>query len=245
MTVLVASTSRSYKSTGPVFNESRGTLSWLTWAERWVKDGNVSFFLALQRDRDLRSDGMDGLADLVRSVGGTVWPFEIDEGIAAVDNSSRLLGITTGRNLAHEFAQRDFDVSHILFLDSDVTPPVDCIGRLMEVYERFPDHALVAGHIPTYGLHAENVAGAPAHWDLQAHWASAGCLLVRRDAFKVLRWRWSHEDGLTDDPALAADAKALGFGEVLVRHQVIAEHWPPAIGPFQTRGHSLSLLPSV
>jgi len=238
--VCVASTVRAYKATGQ--GETGGAiLSWLTWAERWHADG-VRFFLASQRDRHHEAD-LEMLADLVHSVEGTVWEFSIDEGAESIDNSGRLTGITMGRNLAHEFAQRDPSITHLLFLDTDVAPPVDAIERLLEVAERYPSHGLIGGDVPLYGLSGEQVEGAPPHWDLRAHWTSAGFLMVSRAAFRRLRWRWDLEAGCTDDPAFAEDAIAAGFGVTVVRHSVIGQHFPPnVLYPFQERGHRLSLV---
>lgn len=241
MTVLIASTCRHFKTTGPQGGPP-SYLGWVTWAEDWARE-KCRFFLAAQRD-GFPSDGLDGLADLVRSVGGVVWDFSIDEHNDRIDSASRLLGITTGRNLAHEYAQRDPDITHILFLDTDVTPPRNAVTDLLEVVTEFMGLHLVGGHIPLYGLTGPRQPGSPDAWDLQQHWSSAGFLLVDRDAFRVLRWRYDLEEGMTDDPCFAADAKRMGFGYTLVRHSVVGQHYPARmLVPVEKRGHNLSLRP--
>jgi len=239
----VVSTAREYKNTG-AGDTSPAILSWLTWGERW-RDAGHRFFAAIQRDT-YHDDAMEGLGEIVRSVGGTVWEFRIDEGLSEINNSARLAGITMGRNLAHEFAQRDPSITHLLFVDSDVTPPADAVERLLEVYERFPEHSLVGGDITIYGLHGEAVKGAPKAWNLQEHWVSAGLLMMRRDAFTKLRWRWDLMSGITDDPLMAMDAEAMGFGTTLCRHSVVGQHFPANRLPaFDQRGHDLSLSKEV
>lgn len=259
MTVLVASTARAYKA-----DDERLTHSWLAHADAWTAAGH-RLFLALQVG-DGHDDRVAPLAGTVEALGGTVWRYTIDEGTAEVGNSQRLAGICAGRNLAHEYAQRDPDVSHILFLDTDIAPPPDAIDRLLEI-----DNGLVGFYVPTYGLDGARLAyvsaGPEDLWyltgtanhtalatatgrkrfpddaDVREHeLQTAGALMVRRDVFRVLRWRWDIEAGMTDDPCFEHDARTLLGVPTWVRHDVQGAHWPPAIGPFDQRNHDLTIV---
>lgn len=256
--LLVASTVAAYKADKAEYVES-----WLTWAEEW-RAGGARFFCAVQqRGRDER-DRLDHLRARLRALEATTWLFSVDEGETSVGNSQRLTGICTGRNLAHEFAQRDRSIEAILFLDTDVCPQWDAPERLLEVQA-----PVVGGTIPTYGLDgpkADLAAGQDDAWwlrsadtgslvpisvvdrpwpegaDVHEHWVSAGFLLVRRDAFRRLRWRWDLDAGSTDDPCFQADAVEVYRHQTLVRHDVIAHHQPGAIAPFDQRGHDLTVV---
>lgn len=172
------------------------------------------------------------MAETVRQLGGTVWNYLINETANRVTNDARLAGICAGRNLAHEYAQRDRDISHILFLDTDLQPPVDAIDRLLRL-----DHPVVGGHVPVYCLDGPRVEEVDG--DVREHWNTAGFLLVARDVFRTVRWRWDLEADMTDDPAFAHDVRLLGFGPTWVDHEVIGLH-PPLV-PFDQRGHDLTL----
>lgn len=70
--------------------------------------------------------------------------------------------------------------------------------------------ATAGGHIPE---------GA---W-VEEHWNTAGFLLVRRDAFRKVRWGTDPDVGQTDDPWFQARCAEL-FGQTWVRHDLIGTH---------------------
>lgn len=234
--------------------------SWLVNARAMAALSDVTFFAALEID----ARGPDVHASVLRelkALPSATWTFSLDDHALCLDSNNRLARICTGRNLITQYAH-DVGASHILFLDSDITVPAITLQRLLEV-----DWPIVGGHVPTYCLKGPRVRCARIDtdgddaWaievdgmrrqttsrplfsgdiDLQEHMNTAGFLLVRRDLFRVLRWRWDKDAGLTDDPCYHADATRLGY-PTWVRHDVIGRHWPPAIGPVEKRGHDMQI----
>jgi hypothetical protein len=70
---------------------------------------------------------------------------------------------------------------------------------------------------------------------VQSHMNTAGFLLIAREVFRRLRWRFDLEAGLTDDPCYYRDAKELLGVPTYVRKDVIGRHWPEAIPPLEDR----------
>jgi len=226
--ILVGSTVAAYKCDG------NHELRWLAHAEEWQRQG-AAFFCAVQTGH-----GHDGrlrrLRERLSAIGATVWEFSLDEGAASIDRNNRLTSICTGRNLIHEHLNRHVAYTHLLLLDTDVRPPANCLERLLEV-----ERPVVAGRIPIYDASAP---GWGVEGDLplrQMEWAPAGCLLLVREAAVALRWRWSLDEGLTDDPCFGRDAWRAGFG-VCQRTDVICRHWPEALYAVEARGHDLSIV---
>lgn len=196
----------------------------------------LQVFLAIEVDvRGL--DPYEPILPRLSEVGATVWTFGIDKdplgsGPYEITSGDRFIRICTGRNLAYELAMNE-GASHILYLDTDTEPPNDCLPRLLEV-----DRVLVFGHVPTYGLNGPRLPDLPG--DCRSHWSSAGFCLVRREAFRRVRWGWDLDSGLTDDPTYARDIETAGYGlscdwSPVTRHDVIAQHWPQAIVPLESR----------
>lgn len=268
MTVLVASTCAPYK-----LEKREEAFSWLAHAEAW-KDAGHEFFLAAEIHAHMTAGRMDTVTDewgvydelrnKLRSVAAEVWYFAIDTGERMLTTSGRLARICTGRNLAMEYlCNRGGGHEAVLFIDTDVEPPVDAIDRLLEV-----DRQLVAFHVPTYchdgprvlvedgpdhldhyvwvdgdynnGMVLDN-SPFPTNADIREHWTTAGSLMVKRPAARRLRWRWDLEAGATDDPCFQADAVAAGFGQTWVRHDCVGQHHPGMVYPLEQRGHDLSL----
>lgn len=272
MKILVASTVAAYKADGT------SELAWLTHGPLWAQRDDVEFFCAVQTGQG-HDEKFGDLEDALEDVGATVWRFSIDDGAQEITTGNRLHGICTGRNMAHEFVGRDPEITHLLFLDSDVFPPKDAIDRLTEV-----DHPIVGGHVPTYGfLDGAKVEVEPdpaggyevgwkyeppekpviegfvpvwdeteAHWhtderpfpegaDVRVHWNTAGVLMLQREAVKRIRWGWSPDENMTDDPWTQNLAMRVGLGQTWVRHDVICRHYPERIGPLESRGHDLSI----
>jgi hypothetical protein len=258
MTLLVATTCVSFKCDGT-------ELHWLRYADAWAAQG-VQFFAALQLGHG-HDERFQRLRARLDELGATVWTFAIDQGEPVITAGTRLVGICTGRNLAHQYAQANPDIEAILFIDSDILPPPDGPERLLEV-----DRLLVGGCVPAYCLDGPRViveedphpSDEGRHWvtkvdmipkplymrtaerpfprcaDVREHWNTAGALLVRREAFRFLRWRTDLDEGLTDDPCFQYDAAAIGFGLTWVRHDTYWHHEP--LGPLDGRGHDLSII---
>lgn len=250
MTVLIASVVAGFKCDGT------GDMAWLTHADQWAADGH-EFFLAAQTGQG-RDGALQPVCDRIRDVGGVVWRYSLDQGEQSVSSDNRLVNICTGRNLAHEYAQRRPDIEAIMFIDSDVTPPADGIDTLMAV-----DRPIVGGHIANYCLDGPRVtfqaAGIgrwlvrvgrhhteqhrepfPPGYDVREHWTSAGALLVRRPVFRKLRWRWDLDaDHMTDDPCFQYDAVDAGFGMTWTVHSSLWEH--PILTALENRGHDLEV----
>lgn len=250
MTVLVASVVAGFKCDGT------GDMAWLRYANEWAARGH-EFFLAAQTGQG-KDEALEPIVDRVRGLGGTVWRYQLDQGDRWVTSDNRLVNICTGRNLAHEYAQRDPSIDAILFIDSDVTPPRNGPEALAAV-----NHPVVGGHIPNYCLDGPKVvysrqsltqwwvtAGRtsyyvdaepfPAGYDVREHWTSAGALLVRRPVFRKLRWRWDLDAGhMTDDPCFQTDAVDAGFGQTWVVHNSMWNH--PILTPLENRGHDLAV----
>jgi hypothetical protein len=186
--------------------------------------------------------------DLLRHVNrldGTWSYFGIDTH-ADITSRSRLFRICTGRNLVVETALRDPDCTHVLFLDSDLRVPGDCLDRLLEV-----DRSVVGGNVPAYCLDGPPVFQTlrgdlerplfPEGADVREHWNTAGFLLVRREVLDRVRWGhcwFTGASGLTDDPWFAERVEAEGFGKTWVRHDVTGEHLVDLV-PLESRGLDL------
>lgn len=164
--------------------------------------------------------------------------FSVDLGVDEWTTDTRLAGIITGRNLIVDRAIRRGH-EWIYFADSDIEAPDDILPRLLEL-----DWPVVGGHVPTYCL-----SGPPAEDDwrhrirdvgerfdgVRVHWTTAGSLMVRRDVFRRVPWRFDPDAGETDDPATQAEMARLGY-PTLVRHDVLCTHHPESIAGFEHRG---------
>jgi hypothetical protein len=191
--------------------------AWLDGADALRTGRDVRFFAAIEVDaRGLEPFGP--LLERLRALDGEWWTFMLDDGRTEVTTENRLRHIAMGWNLLAEYASTP-GITHLLQLGADTRPPDDALDKLLEV-----DHGLVAGDIPIYGLHGPTVEGYP--FPVQTHMASTSFLLIRRDVFKRLRWRWDLEEGLTDDPCYRKDALELLGVPIYVRKDCMATHWP-------------------
>jgi hypothetical protein len=208
----------------------------------------LQFFCAIQTDGQTLGDGPIGyeftaLLDRMIEIGGDseFWTFHVGGWKATTRH--RLIGITMGRNLIREFALRDTDATHVLFLDTDLKPDPECIPKLLEL-----DHPVVGGDVPHYCLSGRSVRCSSDHisakacnpnfgggcrsfgFYVQEHWNTAGFLLVRRDVLAQVAWRWdpTSDPPITDDPSFATDVERAGFGKTWVRKDCVGQH-PPLI----------------
>lgn len=228
--ILVAATLAPWKCDG------QEELNWLENAEAMIRDteDDLHFFAALEVD----ARGLEPYKVLLERLKelpiSTVWTFSIDDDSDEWESGNRLVRICTGRNLITEFAMRNIVdplCTHILHIDSDISAAGDSITKLLEV-----DWPMVGGDVPAYCLHGPIVPQHPhatypgTHdfsFPVQTHMNTAGFLLLRRDLFRALRWRYDLDAGMTDDPCYEADAKRLGW-MTLVRKDVIGIHPPLA-----------------
>lgn len=205
----------------------------------------VHHFAALQVD----ARGLEPFAPLVErleALEGGYWTYMLDDGRERVTTENRLRHITMGQNLVTDYCSSP-GVTHLLFMAADCQPDPDSIRKMLEV-----DHGVVGGHVPTYGLRGMPVMETsspfePAHlkyppeWDVQEHMPTAAYVMIRRDVFKRLRWRWDIDEGMSDDPAYHYDAKTLLGVDAYVRHDVLGKHYPECIGAVETRGHDMKV----
>lgn len=203
--------------------------SWLANAEAMVQsvEEPVQFFAAIETDAR-GVEPFQPLLQRLKEIGGEYWTFSLDDGRESISTANRLRHITMGQNLVVDYCTAP-GVSHLLFMAADCRPPADALPKLLEV-----DHGLVGGHVGTYCLRGAEVPHL-AHLQVQEHMATAAFVLIRRDVFKRLRWRWDAEDGLSDDPAYHKDAIELLGMPTYVRHDCIGQHYPVTIGPVETR----------
>ena len=220
-------------------------VQWLEGAEQIAQHAfgigfsKVTFFVAIELDA--RGPGlftplihlMNELEKAVSGVECVQWKFAIDDGADVIGASNRLVRICTGRNLIHEYAMRSDNVTHILFVDSDLIIPTDSVPKLLEM-----NYPIAGGDVPSYCL------GGPVReeysFPVQEHWNTAGFLLVSRDVFRKVRWRHDiYDQGATDDPCFALDVVEAGFGPTHVRKDLIGIHKP--LKPLEGRGHDLAI----
>jgi hypothetical protein len=168
---------------------------WLTHAEalRAATPHDVDFCFIAEVQPDGLEPRLDATAARVRSLGGMVWRFMLDDGTDRIDSGTRLVRICEGRNLLTEFALRS-GADWILYVDADIVVPPDVIVRLLEMNHRF-----CGFKVGRYGLSGVPVAGYD--FPVQRYQNTAGAWFVHRSLFRFFRWLWDPDDGLTDDPA--------------------------------------------
>lgn len=240
MTILVASLIAP-----PFLDDRRRWGSWIENQEQ-IRESlpgtNVEYYCAVELDGREMGPYFD--AGWTRAMGraGVIFEtFTYGSGRKSIETGSRLKHICMGRNMIVQYAIEDTSVTHILGLDGDVAPPADILPNLLEL-----DYPLVSAKIPTYCMKGPRVLTNPRNenhiysmrWQVEdTQKSSAGAWLIERDVFKSLRWRTDPELGLSDDPAYLHDIEnVLGVDPpILQRGDTIALHWPPAIGPIETR----------
>jgi hypothetical protein len=205
--------------------------SWLLNAEAMKEhaasvDAELLYFAALELD----GRGVEPFMPLIQcldELGGMHWTWQLNDGRIAVTTANRLRHITAGQNFTTEYAN-SYGADWLLFLAADVMAPDDVVPRLLEL-----NHPLCGPDIPTYGLTGQRVPGYP--FPVEEQLISAGAIFIRRDIFKLLRWRYDIEAAMSDDPAYRFDAKILLGIPSYVRKDCVARHFPEVIGPVETR----------
>lgn len=238
MAILVATTTAPYKAL------DGEDLQWLMDTEKMAQEANeaglgpVYVFAALEvdgRGEQVYENLFRRFATLEEAgISCSYWTFSLNDRSKEVDGINRLFRICTGRNLCHEFAARDGDISHILFIDSDLMVPSDSIVKLAEV-----NMPLAGGDVPAYCLGVGHPLRPEFPFPVCTHWNTAGYLFVSRPVFRRIRWRFDLEIGATDDPCFAADVQEAGFGPTYVRKDLIGIHG--ALLPMEERGHDRTI----
>lgn len=228
MTIAVCTTLAAF-----VMDQVDTWAAWLRTAEQLKADHpDVKFFAAIEVDaRGLAPFGP--LLDRLAEVGGEYWTYSLDDGRVSVSTANRLRHIVAGQNLASDYAT-SVGASHMLFLAADLMPPGDAISKLLAM-----DHPFVGGEVTTYCLHGPKVDGYP--FPVEAHMPTAAFVLIRRDLFKVIKWRWDADAGMSDDPAYYHDALTYHGVQALVRKDCVGRHFPESIGPIESRGHDMTV----
>lgn len=221
---------------------------WLTHGEAMIKDAlsagfeTVNFFAAIEHD----GRGMEPFGQLVNhlsvlngleSTTASYWTFSICDQSEKVDGYNRQIRICTGRNLIGEYALRSPNVSHILYLDSDLVVPPESVSKLLEL-----DYPIVGGDVPAYCLGGPVMGEEYPTFPVQQHWNTAGFIMVNRQIFQRIQWRADHHPhgrGLTDDPTFASDVREEFGYETRVRKDVQGLHKP--LVSLEQRGHDLTL----
>lgn len=215
--------------------------AWLRHAEEISEsvDDAVRYFVAIQLD----ARGLAPFAPLLarlEQVGGTYWTYTLDDGRDRVTQANRLRHITFGQNLISEYANA-MGATHMLHMAADCEPPADVLPQLLAVH-----NGLAAAFCPTYGLRGDselagypfpvtgpNTRGGPPF--------AAVCVLLEREIFKRVKWRYDTDMGFSDDPAMAYDAETLFDVPVRIRTDCIARHWPECINEIENRFPGLDM----
>ncbi len=114
-------------------------------------------------------------------------------------------------------------------------PSDDVIPRMLEM-----NYPLTAPFITTYGLKGPAVEGYS--YPVMDAMASAAAIFIAREVFTKIRWRWDFDTQMSDDPCYHHDAKTLLGIPTYVRRDVLAKHYPEAIGAIETRGHDMTVV---
>ena len=237
--------------------------SWLRNAERQraMADAgghDLAHFAAIETD----ARGIEPFADLCQALtdlGGSWWTYQLDDGRTRVDmGGSRWRHITVGQNLVTEYCQSRPDVEWLLFLAADCAAPSDIVPRMLEM-----QHPLCAPYITTYGLRGPKALGSyrlwptadggvrattaggysySPEWGVEEAIASAAAIWIARDVFRRIRWRWDLDERMSDDPCFHRDALTLLGLPTHVRHDVLARHYPEAVGDYESRGYDTTVV---
>jgi len=134
-------------------------------------------------------------------------------------DTARFMPIAQGRNMALDWAivqtMMNQDVSHILFVDSDVRPHSGGLEHLLML-----NQPLTGGLVPGRGAHnhVNYVYGVKEHNGniIRCEHGTSGYLLIARSIFEVQRFRvgpcrYKRDVFLCDDPAYTTDAFDTGL----------------------------------
>jgi|SRR5882762_9300595 len=218
--------------------------AWLRNAEAIMSsvDFPVEYHTSIQVDgRGL--EPFEPLLKRLAEVRGTYWTYSLDDGRTAVTGENRGRHLCTGINLTAEYAT-SVGATHYLRLEADTEAPPDVLPKLLAV-----NSGLAAAACSTYFTYdhpdhwqpARAARGASYDFPVVSGPMTAACLLVEREVFKRLKWRWDADEGMSDDPSYTKDAMDFLGVPTLTRLDCVASHWPPAIGPVDSRYPGLDL----
>jgi hypothetical protein len=197
----------------------------------------VRYFAAIETD----GRGLSPFTPLLRRLSwlsGTCWTFSLSDGRTQVTGENRGRHITMGQNLVSEYAT-SVGATHLLHMASDTEPPPDVLPKLLAV-----DNGIAAAECPTYCMSVGRTSQSFKQIDdfiVTIGPMTAVCVLLKRQLFKALKWRWDPDLGMTDDPSFSHDAKRLFDVETLTRIDCVAKHHPESIGPIGDRFPGLDL----
>lgn len=212
-----------------------------TWAS-WMRNAEAvksthpeaQYFVAIQVDKR-GLEPFQPLLDRLAEIGGEYWTYSLDDGRTSVTTANRLRHIVVGQNLVVDYAQSHPNCSHLLFLAADCQPSDDVLPKLLEMH-----YPLTAPFITTYGLTGPVVDTYP--FPVMDAMASAAAIMIAREVFTKIRWRWDFDTSMSDDPCYHHDAKTLLGIPTHVRTDIYATHFPTAIGAIETRGHDMTVV---
>lgn len=221
-----------------------------TW-EPWMRNAEalqashpegVEYFAAIEIDgRGLEPFGP--FIERLVAVGGKYWVYLLDDGRTSVTTANRLSHLSMGQNLVSHYATAA-GATHLLFMAADTMPPDDVIPRMLEL-----GHPMCAPYLTTYQLRGPQVHKSASGIDYDAHGfkvmqaiPSAACVFIDRELFKRIRWRIDPDLNMTDDPSYAYDSEHLFGVPPHVRYDVLARHFPEAVGAIETRGHDMKVV---
>lgn len=228
--IVIGGTQTTYSVLNPEF--SFLSESWLTNAEEiQASHDEVKYFCAIQVD----GRGITPFARLIErieNVGGEWWTYSLADGRTKVTGENRGRHLCTGLNLVSEYAT-SVGATHLLRCEADVAPAVDVIPKLLAV-----NNGIAASACSTYFSYDH-----PSYWTRRPEYdfpvvsglMTAACVLIERELFKSLKWRWDKEAGQSDDPAFSYDAQRFFGVDTLTRLDCVCSHFPAAIGPIDTR----------
>ena len=197
---------------------------------------DVKHFASIQVDaRGL--EPFQPFIDALTELGGEYWVYSLDDGRSHITMTNRWRHITFGQNLVFDYCQAIPDCTHLLFMAADASAPPNIIAKMLEM-----NHPLVAPYMSTYQLRGTPVVTNdrthqfyPPEWGVEVAMASAACIFIGREVFRAIRWRWDNDLQMSDDPCLHHDAETLLGIKTYVRHDVTADHYPMAVGAYETR----------
>ena len=127
----------------------------------------------------------------------------------------------------------ELDCTHLLFIDSDMTPPANVVARLAAhdrdvvaamCFARHRPHPPMAGFVEAKGWRYL------PEWDVarpltKVDWVGTGCVLIKRRVFEKLKAPWfvATDDGVGSDGNFCALARGKGFG-IFVDVATVAGH---------------------
>jgi hypothetical protein len=224
-----------------VMDKEESWSSWMRNAElvkeeykKYNEEDAIKYFAAIQVD-GRGVEPFKPFIERLEAIGGEYWTFMLDDGRTKVNMTNRLRHISFGQNVIVDYAQSHLDCTHLLYLGADCMPPDNIMEKMLEM-----NHPIVAPYIHTYNLKGPKVEGYP--YPVMDAMATPACLLVSRDVFSKLRWRWDMDKNMSDDYCFHYDTKTYLEISTYVREDVTAKHYPEAIGAYEDRGYNLDVI---